>query len=325
MPDGLIENEGRVLRVNGQRFHAVWLRHNALDGQRPTALADLPANITLSAAKIAGEHVNLTFAPEGKTLQFPLKWLKDHAYDTPQERSEGHMPAGSTPWGAGLQAAIPTAPLEALKAYEATKYSWLDAIRSYGWAKATELADSKGEIGALFTPTDAPHPLSSHAPDNSLHILTGQETDQDTTIRLTDGFACALRLKSQDPEGFAALAHQSARFVFQDSAQRPFPARGPIISLLPEGTFDAIRFAPEALATLTDIPFMQMETYYRAYRCFWELTQSSEMQISLTLARGEALVLDTSRVLHNSKDPLKTAFADKNGLLATLTALEATP
>ena len=29
MPDHLIENEGRVLRVNGQRFHAVWLADNA--------------------------------------------------------------------------------------------------------------------------------------------------------------------------------------------------------------------------------------------------------------------------------------------------------
>ena len=123
MPDRLIENEGRVLRVNGQRFHAVWLADNAPSSQRTPALAAPLNNIRLLTANLVGDSVALTFAPDSTPLSFSLKWLKDHAYDTPKERSEGHMPAGSTPWGSTIKAAMPTAPFPTLKAYEATQLS----------------------------------------------------------------------------------------------------------------------------------------------------------------------------------------------------------
>ena len=330
MPDHLIENEGRVLRVNGQRFHAVWLADNAPSSQRTPALAAPLNDIRLLTANIVGDSVALTFAPDSTPLSFSLKWLKDHAYDTPKERSEGHMPAGSTPWGSTIKAAMPTAPFPTLKAYEATQLSWLDAIRSYGLAKVTETAGPVHEIIEIFTPAECAvtsNGNDSRAPELSLEIITCAKDEEESTVHLSDGFACAIRLKNEDPEGFAALAHHSASFVFADQTGRPFTARAPLVSLLPEGTIAAIHFAPQSAAPLTDVPFEQMEVYYRAYRHFSELVDSPEMQISVTLKEGEALVIENTRILRGTTDShtAQRTFADRNSLLASLTALETTP
>ena len=370
MSDHLIENEGRVLRVNGQRFHAVWLRDNALDaetrdpknGQRLITLADIPADITLSEARLDGADVELTFAPEGKTARFPLKWLKDHAYDTPQERSKGHMPSGSTPWGAGLQSAVPTAPLSALKAYEATRLSWLDAIRTYGFAKVTDMEGREGELfeivdlfgyvretnyGRHFEVRTEVNPvnlaytglsLQAHTdnpyrdPQPTLQVLACLENSAEGGENmLVDGFACALRLKEEDPEGFAALTSHSARFAYTGSSGIALHSRRPIIELLPEGTLQAVRFNARSAAPITDVPFDQMEVYYRAYRRLSELIDSVEMEVTFKLAKGEAFIVDNTRVLHARKGYsgegtrwLQGCYADKDGLLSTLVALEAT-
>ncbi|MCW1956130.1 MAG: TauD/TfdA family dioxygenase [Roseobacter sp.] len=369
MPDSLIEAEGRVLRVNGQRFHAVWLRDNALDaatrdpnnGQRLITLADIPPDVTLSAADITGNSVAVTFAPEGKTVSFPLTWLKDHAYDTPQERSKGHMPPQTTPWGAGLQSAVPTAPLGALKAYEATRFSWLDAIRSYGFAKVTEMEGREGELfeivdlfgyvretnyGRHFEVRTEVNPvnlaytglgLQAHTdnpyrdPQPTLQVLACLENSAEGGENMVvDGFACALRLKEEDPEGFAALTDHSARFAYTGSAGVALHARRPMIELLPEGTLQAVRFNARSAAPITDVPFEAMETYYRAYRRFCELVDSAEMEVSFKLAKGEAFIVDNTRVLHARKGYsgtgtrwLQGCYADKDGLLSTLAALEA--
>ena len=327
MPECLIENEGRVLRVNGQRFHAVWLADNAPSSQRTPALAAPLNDIRLLTADIVDESVALAFAPNRTPLSFSLKWLKDHAYDTPKERSEGHMPAGSAPWGSTIKAAMPTAPFPALKAYEATQLSWLDAIRSYGLAKVTETAGPVHEIIEIFTPAECVAKNSDNrAPELALEIITCAQDEEESTVHLSDGFACAIRLKNEDPEGFAALAHHSASFVFADQIGRPFTAHAPIVSLMPEGTIAAIRFAPQSAAPLTDVPFEQMEIYYRAYRHFSELVDSPEMQISVSLKEGEALVIENTRILRGTKDShtAQRTFADKNSLLASLTALETT-
>jgi gamma-butyrobetaine dioxygenase len=96
---------------------------------------------------------------------------------------------------------------------------------------------------------------------------------------------------------------------------------------LPEGTIAAIHFAPQSAAPLTDVPFEQMEVYYRAYRHFSELVDSPEMQISVTLKEGEALVIENTRILRGTTDShtAQRTFADRNSLLASLTALETTP
>ena len=60
------------------RFHAIWLRDNALDpetrapgnGQRLIALRDIPADTRVKAASVEGQTLSVTFAPEDSML-FP--------------------------------------------------------------------------------------------------------------------------------------------------------------------------------------------------------------------------------------------------------------
>ncbi|MEK6217404.1 MAG: gamma-butyrobetaine dioxygenase, partial [Boseongicola sp.] len=88
-----------VARGQQHRFHAVWLRDNALDpetrsvgnGQRLIALTDFPALTRISVAKIVGEDVSVTFSPEEKTVVFPVKWLLENTYDR-SDISPGQLP-----------------------------------------------------------------------------------------------------------------------------------------------------------------------------------------------------------------------------------------
>ena len=61
------------------RFHALWLRDNALDdktrsagnGQRLITILDIPAETRIGAAVIKGGALEVSFVPEGKTVSFP--------------------------------------------------------------------------------------------------------------------------------------------------------------------------------------------------------------------------------------------------------------
>ncbi len=112
-----IENGGQVLTLDGLRFHAIWLRDNAPDpetrdpgnGQRLIALRDIPADTVVGDARVEGESLHVTFAPEGKDVKYDIAWLKAHAYDRAEEHPNGWTAPEVETWDAGLQTAIPLA------------------------------------------------------------------------------------------------------------------------------------------------------------------------------------------------------------------------
>lgn len=72
-----IEAQGSIVRVNfvddtEARFHAVWLRDNALDastrdsrnGQCLVTLAQVPADSRIAASRVRGTCLELDFEPE---------------------------------------------------------------------------------------------------------------------------------------------------------------------------------------------------------------------------------------------------------------------
>ena len=74
-----------------------------------------------------------------------------------------------------------------------------------------------------------------------------------------------------------------------------------------------------------------MQAYYAAYRRFGELIDDPDMAVSFKLSPGEAFIVDNTRVLHGRTGYegegsrwLQGCYADKDGLLSTLSALEAT-
>jgi gamma-butyrobetaine dioxygenase len=116
-----LEQEGQILRIQdagcNTRFHGVWLRDNEQDavtrdpdnGQRLITLADLPEDCGLSKAGVTRDAIHLTFAADGKTVAFKTDWLRQHAYDHPQDNTRGHLPIHTEIWNYGLTDAVPCA------------------------------------------------------------------------------------------------------------------------------------------------------------------------------------------------------------------------
>jgi gamma-butyrobetaine dioxygenase len=107
----LIGDEGRTIELGWKdgtrtRFHAMWLRDNALDdktrsagnGQRLITILDIPAETRIGAASIEGGALEVTFVPEGKTVGFPAGWLRSHAYDRQEAREPGWTGIASIAW-----------------------------------------------------------------------------------------------------------------------------------------------------------------------------------------------------------------------------------
>jgi gamma-butyrobetaine dioxygenase len=102
-----------------------------------------------------------------------------------------------------------------------------------------------------------------------------------------------------------------------------------MIELGPDGELIAIRFNNRSLAPTVDVPFADMEAYYAAYRRFAELIEDPSFEVTFKLEPGQAFIVDNTRVMHARKAFsgtgrrwLQGCYADKDGLLSTLAAIE---
>ncbi|MCS5559304.1 MAG: gamma-butyrobetaine hydroxylase-like domain-containing protein, partial [Oceanospirillaceae bacterium] len=115
------------------RFHAIWLRDNALDdatksssnGQRLIALRDIDVTTYISHARVTADALQVTFVPEHKTVSFPLAWLAAHAYDKPQASTKGWLPASQSLWNNNLMGQLPEADFDAVSNSPLALQAWL--------------------------------------------------------------------------------------------------------------------------------------------------------------------------------------------------------
>lgn len=361
--------DGQILHLAGPdpaRFHAVWLRDNALDpetrdagnGQRLITLADIPAELTITAARISEGQLHVTFAPEDKTCAWPLGWLADHTYD--RAPSDAALPEYAQTWDAALSDDVPTADLTALQSNADTLRDWLAAIRRFGFAKVTGMIPREGglfditdlfgyvretnygrnfEVRTEVNPTNLAYTglgLQAHTdnpyrdPVPTLQILACLENSATGGENMVvDGFAAALRLRAEDPRGFDLLAGHPMRFAYTGDHGVALHSRRPIIDVLPDGTLQSIRFNARSAAPNTDVAFDHMADWYAAYRRLSDIIDDASMEVKFKLAPGEAFIVDNTRVLHARKGYsgagtrwLQGCYADKDGLLSTLVALE---
>src|SRR3546814_15189808 len=96
---------GRALALHGGgsslRFHAIWLRDNALDaatrspenGQRLLTLQDMPADTRLLAAAVEDGAHAVTYGPERTGTRTPLGWLRRHPHAQPTQPRVGNKGA----------------------------------------------------------------------------------------------------------------------------------------------------------------------------------------------------------------------------------------
>ena len=368
----VLEDEGNVLRLRGAefdlRFHGIWLRDNAQDaatrdpgnGQRLITLADLPEDCALADARIDRRKVHVTFAADGKQVEFDAAWLVRQGYDIPHDRRIGRLPEHAEVWDSGLSGSLPTGALIDLQSNRAALRDWLFALRRYGFAKVTGL---RAEPGALFDVVDLfgyvretnygrhfevrteVNPvnlaytglgLQAHTdnpyrdPQPTVQVLACLENSaQGGENMVVDGFAAAQRLCDEDATGFALLTQYCARFSYTGSAGVALHSRRPMIELSPDGQLQALRFNARSAAPLVDVPFDKMAGYYAAYRRLSTIIDDPGMEVRFKLSPGEAFVVDNTRVLHARKGYsgagtrwLQGCYADRDGILSTLAALE---
>jgi len=333
---------GRALALcqpDGQRlrFHAVWLRDNALDdsmrspqnGQRLVTLQQIPADTRIAAAALQGDDLQVTFAPEQRSTRFPLAWLWRHGYDGAPPREAGWTAPEIEAWDAGLMARVPEGRYAEVAAGGAALRDWLALVRRYGFAKLTGGPTESGallKIAALFgyvretnygkwfevraevNPTNLAYTglgLQAHTdnpyrdPVPTLQILYCLENSAEGgDSYVVDGFRAAQRLRDEDPEAFGLLTRFCARFDYAGSAGVHLAARRPMIELTPDGELIAVRFNNRSAAPITDVPYEAMEAYYAAYRRFGDIIEDEAMQVSFKLQPGECFIVDNTRVLH---------------------------
>ncbi|MCP4820747.1 MAG: gamma-butyrobetaine dioxygenase, partial [Shimia sp.] len=331
------------------------------NGQRLITLADLPDTCTLAAAETTDTTVTVTFT-DGKTTDFPLNWLTSNAYDRPHDTTTGHLPKHAETWGEALNDAVPTGDLPDLQANPDAKRQWLAAIRRYGFAKITGVPTTSGalfnivdlfgyvretnygrhfEVRTEVNPTNLAFTglgLQAHTdnpyrdPVPTLQVLACLENSAEGGDNMVvDGFAAAQILRGKNPKGFALLHNHSARFEYAGEAGVRLSSRRPVIELTPEGTLQSIRFNARSAAAPVDVPFDKMPAYYAALRQLSDIIDDPASEVRFKLAPGEAFIVDNTRVLHARKGYsgagnrwLQGCYADKDGLLSTLAALEVT-
>ena len=333
---------------------------SAGSGQRLITILDIPASTRIAAATAAGGVISLRFEPEGKSVDFEAAWLRAHAYDGAKIRGRGWTAAAVERWDGALQPRVPTESYADLTTQRAALGRWLAAVRRFGFAVLTGCPTESGtlckvaelfgyvretnygrwfEVRAEVNPNNLAYTnlgLQAHTdnpyrdPVPTLQILACLENSVDGGDSVVvDGFKVAERLQQESPQGFELLSRHCARFEYAGSAGVRLRSRRPLIELGPDGELIAIRFNNRSAAAFTDIPYDDMADYYAAYRRFAELIEDPVMEVSFKLKPGELFIVDNTRVLHARKSFsssgsrwLQGCYADKDGLLSTLAAIE---
>jgi gamma-butyrobetaine dioxygenase len=336
---------GRVLELafpdgSSSRFHAQWLRDNALDpetrstgnGQRLITILDQHADVRIRSAGLKGNDLSIAFEPEPKTVVFSLPWLKARTYDKTATRTLGWTDASAQRWDAGLAANLPTASWPHVSTDRAALAGWLSFVRRFGFAVLTHAPVGSGflcrvaetfgyvretnygrwfEVRAEVNPSNLAYTnlgLQAHTdnpyrdPVPTLQLLACLENSVDGGESLViDGFKIIERLQQENTLHFDMLSRYPARFEYSGSDGVRLKAKRPIVELGPDGELIAVRFNNRSLAPLTDVPFADMPDYYAAYRRFAELVEDPSLAVSFKLAPGELFIVDNTRVLHARK------------------------
>ena len=327
--------------ASSARFHAIWLRDNALDaatrspgnGQRLITILDIPRETRIERARITPEgDLGVTFHPEGKDVVFPSDWLRARIYDRNETRGAGWVGADIELWDAGFQHSVPTGSWTRVSADRRALGSWLAAVRRHGFAVMTDVPRESGmlckvaelfgyvretnygrwfEVRAEVNPNNLAYTnlgLQAHTdnpyrdPAPTIQNLACQENSVEGGDSIVvDGFMAAHRLREENARAFDLLSRHCARFEYAGSAGVRLRAKKPVIELSPDGETVAIRFNNRSAAPTVDVPYDDMPDFYAAYRRFAEIIEDPAMEVTFKLRPGELFIVDNMRVLHARK------------------------
>jgi gamma-butyrobetaine dioxygenase len=350
------------------RFHAVWLRDNSLhpdtksagNGQRLISLLDQSLDVTIKAAVLEQDVLNIEFSDGPAQHIFPVSWLDEYRYDQELSEDKGWVSSTTKLWGTELNQAIPSQQFDSVESDPQVLKQWLSDVRCYGFALITDLPDHpeaflkvvdwfgyvrETNYGRYFEVRSEVNPvnlaytsqgLQAHTdnpyrdPVPSMQILACLENSTDGGESIViDGFNAATQLQKENPEHCALLSSYCARFKYAGEKGVSLQSKRPMIELNADGELLAVRFNNRSAAPFVDIPFDKMPVYYGAYRHFSEILERAENRVSFKLQARQLFIVDNTRVMHSRTEFsgsgtrwLRGCYPDKDGLLSTLASLE---
>ena len=335
-----------TVRIEDLELPALWLRdacpcgecRHTGSGQRLHSVLALDPATMVTGVHLRGDDVDITFVPD-HTARFSLAWLRDNApgrarvFDDRSERAR-------RPWvAADLPNGVPTVAWSDFRSHgDASRRlgalrdltdlgvllvrdvplaqgSVLDVARNIGFVRTTnygDLFDVRVEpqpINLAYTGRAiAPHtdnPYREPVPGlQLLHCLSSSANGGENV--LLDGFSVAAVLRREDPAAFATLTHTRLTFRYDDD-HTALRASGPAIELNAGGEIRGIRWNDRSIEP-PQVPVHEIDEVYRALRAFAAVLIRPELHLHLTLAAGDCVVFDNTRILH-----ARTAFTDRAG------------
>jgi [2-(trimethylamino)ethyl]phosphonate dioxygenase len=362
----VVEDGGAMLAAAWEdgrrsRFPAIWLADNrpenrrGEEGQKLKDALELPENIAIRSAAIAGDAVDIAFSGLDGTSRFPAAWLRRHALDEASRAERRRVPQL---WDAALARALPAAEYEAVAKDKAALIRWLAAVSRLGVALLHGVPAHPGMVcevvglfgyvretnyGRLFDviSVEDPHNLAFTAlslgnhTDNPyrdpvpqlqlLHCLEAAEEGGESVV--VDGFAAAERLRRETPADFALLTQTMVPFRYVEPGAVDLRHKAPLIELAADGGLATIRYNSRSIGPF-DLAPEAISAFYAAYRRFGRLLHDPALTVGFRLAPGDLFIVDNRRVLHGRRGfgggrrHLQGTYADMDSLLSTLRVLE---
>ena len=188
-------------------------------------------------------------------------------------------------------------------------------VRTTNWGKLFNVISKPNPNDLAYTALE----LKSHS-DNPyrkpvpgiqlLHCIANESTGGDSS--LVDGFSVAEYLKVNHKDFYKILTQTSVKFKFTD-VDVILENKSKIIELDSDGNFKQISFS----GRLDYVPLLNqkdLEIFYNARKCIYELCNSDRFKIKFRLSKGMIAMFDNLRTLHGrTKFDPNTGFRHLQG------------
>jgi gamma-butyrobetaine dioxygenase len=334
-------------------------------GQRLISITDLAPDLSVVRAVQEADGLHVTFGPDGHEAVFTRTWLAGYATAEVDRRSEEakrlwsarDFPDGPpvTRWQA--YASSEGVRLRCLRELLTTGFMLLcgvpampgavaDVVASFGYIRETNygtifdvrVEPSPANLAYTSLPI-GPHtdnPYRDPAPTlQALHCLVSSADGG--VSGLLDGFRAAAQLRAEDPLAFDRLSRTPVTFGYTDATAQ-LRATRPMISLNQAGMVREIRYNNRSMEPVRPRPGAlpaeaadEIREFYAAYRAFGAILLRPSGTLRFTLAPGDCVVFDNTRILHSrtgfstaGRRHLQGCYADIDGAESTVAVLART-